>query len=575
MPFRLLCKLLIEELALIDITTQLQCASLLVRTGSRLHPLRQLNLRIDRMRPLQTLGAILLGFLPYASTVASYATPHKSFNNPVIYSDFADNDVFLGPDGKTFYFMGSNMQYSPGAPILRSWDLVNWELISHAVPFLNFGPQYNMTNGQTAYNEGTWASTLRYRKSNGLWYWIGCIDHQATTYIYTAREVTGPWELSSTIDVCYYDCGLLIDSDDTMYVAYGNTNISIAQLSSDGFSQVKTQPVFNAPAAFDPIEGNRLYKRNGYYYVLDDYSSGATLIWRSKDIWSGWTYQVLQNAIAGPITGGTVNSQGSLVETPAGDWYFMSFTWAYPAGRLPILAPITWTRDGWPTLTVVNNTWGSSYTYPLPEHTTSSWFGTDKFQGKELSADWEWNHNPDPTKYKVENGLTLWTATVTDDIFTARNTLTHRTYGPFPTATIELDFQGMEDGDNSGLAAFRDATSWIGVVRDGPKYYLKTLTGATLNESNFQQTSSLGSFTDSVEIKRGPVWLRGALDVRPSGDNQGFFSYSLDGKHYAPFGGNFTMRNEWNFFQGERWGIFNYATKSLGGSVHISSFTQE
>lgn len=528
------------------------------------------------MRNLTILVPTLLGLLSHIPAAVSHAVlPHsKTFTNPVIYSDFADNDIFLGPDGRNFYFMASNMQYSPGAPILRSLDLVNWELIAHAVPSLNFGAKYNMTDGQTAYNAGTWASSMRYRESNGLWYWIGCIDFD-NTYIYTAPEVTGPWELSGTIDECYYDCGLLIDTDDTMFVVYGNTNVSIAQLSADGLSQAKTQPVFNAPAPFSAIEGNRLYKKDDFYYVLDDYPSGATLIWRSKDIWNGWTYQILQDGLSPPISGGSVDSQGSLVETPSGDWYFMSFTWAYPAGRLPILAPITWTSDGWPRLTTVNGGWGESYDYPLPEYPTPSWFGTDCFESSELSPQWEWNHNPDPTKFEVGNGLTLWTATVTDDLFTARNTLTHREYGPFPTATIELDFQDMEDGDRCGLAAFRDETSWIGIVRDGRKNYLEMVSGMTLNESNFQQTSSLGNVTATTEIRKSHIWLRGTLDARTNGDLQGFFSYSLDGHHFQLLGGNFSIRSEWEFFQGERWGIFNYATKQLGGSIHVYSFTQE
>jgi hypothetical protein len=96
-----------------------------------------------------------------------------------------------------------------------------------------------------------------------------------------------------------------------------------------------------------------------------------------------------------------------------------------------------------------------------------------------------------------------------------------------------------------------------------------------LNETNFQQTTSLGNVIDSIEIQKGHVWLQGKLDVRAVGDKQGYFSYILDGKHYHPFGESFTMRSEWQFFMGERWGIFNYATKSLGGSIHVSSFTQE
>jgi beta-xylosidase len=108
------------------------------------------------------------------------------------------------------------MHYSPGAPILKSYDLVNWEFIGHAVPTLPWVAKYNLTDGQ-AYVKGIYASTLRYRPSNGLWYWIGCIEY-TTIYVWTAPSATGPWTQAASISTCYYDCGLLIDDDDTMSV---------------------------------------------------------------------------------------------------------------------------------------------------------------------------------------------------------------------------------------------------------------------------------------------------------------------------------------------------------------------
>mgnify|MGYP003636055019 FL=1 len=259
----------------------------------------------------------------------------SNFTNPVVYSDFADNDISRGPDGK-FYFSASNMHFSPGAPILRSSDLVNWEPIGHSVPTLAFGAAYD------AYRRGTWASTMRYRASNGLWYWIGCVDFWVT-YIYTASDIAGPWSQRSALyGKCYYDCGLLIDDDDTMYVVHDNTNVKMSQLSADGFSEVKVQDIFGTPAGYSGLEGNRLYKRNGTYYILDDApSDGATFIWKSSSVWGPWTSKLLIEKVKAPVGGGGDPDQGSLVETGNGDWYFMSFTWAYPAGRMPILAPLT------------------------------------------------------------------------------------------------------------------------------------------------------------------------------------------------------------------------------------------
>lgn len=92
----------------------------------------------------------------------------QTFTNPVIYEDFADNDIFLGP-GDVYYFSPSSMPLSAGAPILQSHDLINWQLIGYSVPWLDFGSNYNLTDGTNAYSDGIWASTLRYRESNGVW----------------------------------------------------------------------------------------------------------------------------------------------------------------------------------------------------------------------------------------------------------------------------------------------------------------------------------------------------------------------------------------------------------------------
>ncbi|KAF3004551.1 hypothetical protein E8E14_002754 [Neopestalotiopsis sp. 37M] len=151
-----------------------------------------------------------------------------------------DADVFRV--GDVFYYSSSTFAYSPGAPLYKSYDL---------------------------------ASTVRYRNSTDTFYWIGCIEN-SKTYIYTSsgsgagsnngEAASWDWQQAGVLDTCYYDCGLLIDDDDTMYVAYGNTNISVAQLSSDGSSQVRTREVFSGGDVY--IEGSHIYKINGYYWIM-------------------------------------------------------------------------------------------------------------------------------------------------------------------------------------------------------------------------------------------------------------------------------------------------------------------
>lgn len=499
----------------------------------------------------------------------------QQFTNPVVYEDFPDNDVFLGPDGKTFYLSASTFHYSPGAPILKSTDLVNWELIGHSVPKLDFGSNYDLTDGQSAYNGGIWASTMRYRESNDKWYWIGCVNFW-TTYVYTAPDISGPWTQSSSFQPCFYDCGMLIDDDDTLYVVYGHDHVHVAQLSADGLSVVRDQEVFNAPSECTGIEGNRMYKINGLYYILDDCPSQViTEIWKSSSPWGPYERKILvDSSVPSPIPGSGTAVQGSLIKTPNGQWYFMSFAWAYPLGRLPVLAPLTWGSDGFPILTTVDGGWNISYDYPLtPNANVPSWTGGDQFWGNSLGPAWEWNHNPDVTKFSFDSpGLILHTATVTNDLYKARNTLTHRLHGQFPSGTVQIDFTNMADGDTCGLALFKDKSSWIGVVRTGDTYTITAVQGLQQDSSNNWATTSIGTVVGTHSISVGQVYLQVYTDARPTGSKQATFSYSTDGKSWTQLGGAFTVSSIWDYFMGNRYAIFNFATKSLGGSIKVLSF---
>src|ERR1051325_9682273 len=129
----------------------------------------------------------------------------------------------------------------------------------------------------------------------------------------------------------------------------------------------------------------------------------------------------------------------------------MAFTDAYPGGRMPTLAPISWSGD-WPVLQTVNGRWGATYNRPnLPWTPVTPLTGNDTFTSSILGHQYEWNHNPDTSKFTTGNGLKLSTATVTNDLYNARNTLTRRIQGPTSTATVELDYGSMANGDRAGL----------------------------------------------------------------------------------------------------------------------------
>ena len=237
------------------------------------------------------------------------------------------------------------------------------------------------------------------------------------------------------------------------------------------------------------------------------------------------------------------------------------------------MAPVTWS-DGWPSVTLVNGEWGATYPFPnLPcaADKVKPRNVKDSFTTAMLNPAWEWNHNPDNSKWSSGDGLTLRTATVTNDLYSARNTLTHRIEGPRSIATIELDYSAMKNGDVAGLAALRDSSAWIGVKKEKGITRVVVTTGATLNAD--WKTDSPGAEVASATIKGEKIWLRVDADVRTTaGGGTARFYYSTNGKQFTELGKTFTMKREWNYFLGYRFGIFNYATQSLGGSVHISSF---
>ncbi|MGP3966743.1 glycoside hydrolase family 43 protein [Streptomyces sp. 6N223] len=527
----------------------------------------------SRRRVLATTAGLIAGAaVPVTGTALARAAggtaarQQEQFTNPVLWQDFADVDIIRV--GDTFYYTASTMHYSPGAPILRSYDLANWEFAGHAVPVLDFGSKYDLDGGQ-AYIDGIWASSLGYRPSDSTFYWVGQIDF-SQTHVYTASAVEGPWSRHATIPSVYYDAGLLFDEDDTPYVAYGNTTISVAQLSADATSQVSAQEVFSTPSDIGTLEGSRFYKINGNYYIFLTRPANGQYILKSSSPFGPYELRELLLDLPGPIEGGGVPHQGGLVDTPDGDWYYMAFVDAYPGGRVPALAPITWTSDGWPELQLVGGAWGESYPYPLPPVEVEPMIGVDTFEGTELAPKWEWNHNPDTTAFEVGAGLTLRTATVTDDLYAARNTLTHRIQGPTSTATIELDISAMSDGDRAGLALLRDSSAWIGVTREGGASRVVMVDGLTMDGD--WNTTGTGTERDAADFSGDKIWLRANADIRPGSPRPGRFSYSTDGTTFTALGPDFSMHNDWPFFMGYRYAIFNHATQALGGSVTVARF---
>ncbi|KAG5792750.1 hypothetical protein H9Q69_008206 [Fusarium xylarioides] len=447
---------------------------------------------------------MILSLLLVAAAVFQLPVAAETFNQPPIFQDLPDIDLICV--NNTYCYSASTFNYSPGAPILRSYDLVNWEYLSHYLPSFDFNdPKFNLTKGR-AYNGGVYASSLRYHKIQKKFYGLGCIQKNGKTYVYTAPEIEGPWTKASTIsNYCLYDAGLLIDDDDSIYISSGQWTPNGAESQTwiskldKNLQAAKQESVFKSNEELGYIERSRFCQINGTYFLWltnPGVGRGQIIVKFSGDVWGPYDswHPILKNN-GKPIEGSGSPHQGAFIETPEGNYWYMAFVELGTSGRFSVLAPLKWDKEGWPNVELDSNgNWKSSHNYPLPRHNVEPVEGTFGFKESKLPPRFEWNHDPNNEKWSTgADGLVLHTATITDDYFSAQNTLTHRILGPQSNVTIELDYSSMIDGDRAGLVSLRYDAGWIGIAKDGDSTTLQMVDNAAMDPGNNFVTTSKGN----------------------------------------------------------------------------------
>ena len=296
----------------------------------------------------------------YAEAVTtSTAKDDGTFTNPVIYSDVPDVDVIRV--GDAYYMSSTTMHLSPGCPIMRSYDLVNWEIINYVYDVIDNSDALTLRNGQSAYGKGSWASSLRYY--NGTFYVVYATYTTGKTYVYQTEDIeNGPWR-KSVLDGVYHDMSLLFDDDGSVYMVYGGGDIRIIELTSDAtaIKQGGLDKIIIPNSASiaggnsDTLsEGSHIYKYNGYYYIfLITWPPGKVrteLCYRSGSIDGTYEGKVVLQDDSG-LSGAGI-AQGGIVDTVDGNWYAMLFQDHGSVGRIPVLVPVTWGSDHWPVFGV-------------------------------------------------------------------------------------------------------------------------------------------------------------------------------------------------------------------------------
>lgn len=353
---------------------------------------------------------------------------------------------------------------------------------------------------------------------------------------------------------------------------YGNKKLTLAELKDDlsgikegGTNQVIIENTTQPSESVGPSglgEGSQLFKVKGKYYLFN-------ITW-PKD---GMRTVVIHRAdkITGPWEGRIALqdlgvAQGGLIDMPNGNWYAYLFRDFGAVGRIPYLVPVKW-EDGWPVLGEDGKV-PVNLSLPANKSLIPGIVHSDEFNRKKsespLPLVWQWNHNPDNSLWSLNERkgfLRLKTARIDSNVLQARNMLTQRTIGPVCSGTTKLDVSNMKDGDFAGLCLLQKNYGLVGVKVDGNSKSI-----VMINASN-----GIAEEAATVPLNTNTVYFKAACDFTDKKDVAEFY-FSLDGKNWQHIGTTLKMSYTLPHFMGYRFGLFNYATKKIGGFADFDFF---
>ena len=513
------------------------------------------------------LPSLQLAAIAVAGLCAVLTGRAEHARNPILHADVPDMAMIRV--GDTYYMSSTTMHLSPGLPIMKSKDLVNWQIVNYVYDILDDVDALNLNNGKHAYGKGSWASSLRHH--NGTFYATTFSSTTGKTYVFTTKDIEkGPWQ-ATAFKPSLHDHSLFFDDDGRVYMLYGGGDLRLAELNQDlsglkpgGFNQVV---ITNASAVAGPniglnAEGSQLFKREGKYYLFNiTWPRGGmrtVLIHRADKITGPWEGRVaLQDQGV---------AQGGLIDTPTGEWFAYLFRDSGAVGRIPYLVPVKW-EGGWPVLGE-NGKVPDMLNLPASKGLIPGLVASDEFARRDgapaLPLVWQWNHNPATTLWSLTarpGFLRLTTGRVDKDVESARNTLTQRTVGPECSGVTCVDVSNLKDGDFAGLVLLQKNYGLVGVTADGGTNFLVMISAASNSPQELER----------VPLRQKTVFLKADCDFKERADKASF-AYSLDGQAWTPIGGPLKMTYSLAHFMGYRFGLFNYATKTPGGSADFDFF---
>lgn len=460
-----------------------------------------------------------------------------TYRNPILHADYSDPDlVRVGDD---YYLTASSFSDIPGLPILHSKDLVNWQLIGHALlrqpPFEHFEkPQHG---------NGVWAPALRYR--NGEFY-LYYPDPDFGIYLVKAKNAAGPWSEpllvkagKGLIDPCPF-----WDDNGKAYLIHAfagsragiKSILLINQLSTAGTKILDEGTlIFDGHDHHPTLEGPKVYKHNGYYYLsapAGGVPTGYQLILRSKNIYGPYEEKIVLEQGKTPING---PHQGGWVDTPSGEWWFVHFQDKEAYGRILHLQPMKWVNN-WPVMG--NDPDGDGKGEPVlvykkpnvgKQHPSVAPPESDEFSETQIGKQWQWHANPKATWAFASNQgyLRMFSYKLPDgfkNYWDVPNLLLQKFPAEEFSVTTKLTFNPRLEGEKVGFIIMGYDYGYLSLSKKGNDMAL-TYTTCKSSDKGTPETETPLISTAQKTIHFKVIVRKGAICQ---------FAYSLDGEKFIP-----------------------------------------
>jgi xylan 1,4-beta-xylosidase len=530
------------------------------------------------MRPttLKLAFVLLLLFVTTNRALSQAPSQVSRFHNPILPGFNPDPSITRVDDD--FYIATSSFVMFPGIPIYHSKDLVNWELIGHAISNAK-----DLKFDGLKDEKGIWAPTLRFHK--GVYYIFSNCNQCGGNFFVTAQNPRGPWTEPVWLkDAPGVDPSPFWDDDGKSYylgnewgfkgarpgqVIIWMQQIDLLKGQLIGEKRVLTSGYANNAAY---TEGPHLYKIDGRYLLLvAEGGSGpnhAVTAHHSSSLWGPYTADQINPVLSHRQLGVDYPIQAAghadLVQTQDGDWWAVCLAERVIHGSVPLARETFLSKvemqDGTP---IFNPGAGSLLQEqerpslpwsPLGPPSLKTWL-----QGREIPSDWETIRTSTRQFLQLGDGrLTILLSPETLDDLSGTSNLVRRIKDFHFSFTTSMQFSPMRDGEEAGLTVYRQRDNYIS--------FLKGKSAITV----IRKENGKKAVVSSVPYVGYAVCLR--VETNDLGLR---FSYGQDASHMSPLGlaqsMSFLSENQINRFNGPVVGL--YATSNRKPSKANAIFT--